>query len=125
MSAKKTSLLVLMASVEAAGAGDVESITLEQAAQIHGAGELKQKVSAIVDDIIEGAKNDTPTGHIETVDLLSNIDIAFTALISSLGANKTEVTKASNTKLVAANKPAPAKPKKAEKQIDIEDEPAE
>ena len=121
--AKKISLVVLMASVQAAGAGDVESIDLEQAAQIHTAGELKSKVDAIVSDIVEAAKNDTPTGHIERVDLLSEIDMAFTALISSLGANKTEVGKCSTAKVVAASKPATKAKAKDEKQIDIEDEP--
>ena len=131
MNNKKVSLAVLMASVQEAGAGDIDTIDLEQAGQIHGAAQLKNNVTSIVEQIIESAKNDEPTEQSEKVDLLSNIDIAFTLLIGSLGVTKTEVTKAANQKIVANNKPKEKKEpvkratKKDEKQVDIEDEPTE
>lgn len=122
MITNKIPFALLAVTLKEAGADHIETITIEQATQIHNVASLKEKVGCIVDEIKESATNNSPSSREEIVGLLSNIDIAFTSLIGSLGVGKTEVTKAANIKITEANKPKSKAKAKKEEQIDIEDE---
>lgn len=122
---KSIPLSILMTALENAGAHEIESITTEQATQIYNAAQLSESISSVIDEIKAAAENDVESIKEQVVDLVSNVDMALTTLCGSLGITKTEVTKAANVKIVAANKPKEPVKKKAEKQIDIEDEPTE
>lgn len=122
MKTKNVPLALLMNALKEAGADHIETITTEQATQIHNAADIANKVKNVVEEVKAAAENNIESTKEDIVNLVSDIDLALTSLTASLGITKTEVTKAANAKIVAANKPKePAKSKSKEKQVDIED----